>query len=727
MFGAIWRRLEKSRTVCKLGRMEHAVSKALVLTILLLSFVENSAAAALSAYQDPALPVETRVSDLLERLTAAEKIKLLGGTDGMYTQSIDRLGLPRFRMTDGPCGARCAGPSTAYAACVCLAATWDRDLAKAVGASMGRDCRARGINILLGPGMDLYRAPMCGRNFEYLGEDPLLSGQTAAAIVTGLQSQGVAATIKHFAMNDQEVNRRDLSSDADERTLHELQLRGFQIAVREGHPEYVMDSYNKINGIHATQNGWLNNVVLKGEFGFRGVVMTDWWDAYDTLGMANGGLDLEMPGADKYDREKLQPLIDSGKVSMETIDDKVRRQLRVDIEMGWLDRPQQDKSIPLDDPASIGVNVEEGRGGITLLKNEDNLLPLDPGRLQHLVVLGSNADHPVTGGGGSSFVSYFHAVGVPEAIAATLPQPGRLRHVIWEPNSPFPAGGETDLDVIRSADAVVICAGFDDPGPPGGSSGDHGSNNEREDGNRSYDLPPGQPELIQAVAKVNPHVIVVLNSGGSVATASWIGSAQALLHAYYPGSAGNVGLAEILLGKTNPSGKLPFSWEKRWEDSAAFGNYPDREHPRSNSYKEGVFLGYRWFDEKDNEPLFPFGFGLSYTHFALSQMTATNHKGGDVSVSVSVRNTGARPGAEVVQVYVAAPGGGLPHPPRELKAFAKVFLQAGESKTVSMQIKLADLEMWDPDNNAWKPPAGSYLLQAGDSSRNLPLKAQLEF
>jgi beta-glucosidase len=678
----------------------------------------------LPPYKDPTAAVETRVSDLLNRLTLPEKIKLLGGNDGFFTQPIERLDIPRFRMSDGPGGVRCVGPSTAYTACLCLTAAWDHDLAQAVGTAMGRDCRARGVHYLLAPGMDLYRAPMCGRNFEYLGEDPLLCGETAAAIVRGVQSQGVAATIKHYALNDQEFDRKGLSSDADERTMHELQLRGFQIAIRDGHPECVMNSYNPINGIHATQNAFLNNDILKGEFGFQGVLMSDWGSCYDTLGMANGGLDLEMPSAKFFAPEKLQPLIDSGKVSMATIDDKVRRQLRVAIEMGWLDRPQQDTSIPLDNPASIAVNIDEARAGITLLKNDGDLLPLDATKLKHLVVLGPNADHPVTGGGGSGYVSYFHAVGVPEALTAALPEPGQVTHIIWEPSAPYPAGGGIDLATIRSADAVVICVGFDDPGVFGAN---HGSNNEREEADRSYGLPQGQSELIQAVAKLNPQTIVVLNSGGSVATASWIANTPALIHAYYPGSAGNTALAEILLGKTNPSGKLPFSWEKQWKDSAAYLNYPDRDHPKNNTYKEGLYLGYRWFDAKNIAPLFPFGFGLSYTHFSFANLTAKTESNGDVSVSVDVRNVGDRFGGEVIQIYVAAPKTDLDHPPRELKAYGKIYLRPGEAKTASLHITRADLQMWNPATRAWTLVNGDYLIQAGDSSRNLPLAVHLSF
>jgi beta-glucosidase len=671
-------------------------------------------------YQDPAASAEARVEDLLQRLTPDEKIKMLGGT-GFTTQAIGRLGVPAFQMSDASCGVRYQIPSPAYTASVCLAASWDAALAQKVGASLGRDCRARGVNFLLGPGVNLYRAPMCGRNFEYLGEDPLLAGEMAGAFIRGVQSQKVAATLKHFVANNQEFNRHNISSDADERTLRELYLRTFQIALREGQPKCVMNSYNPINGVHASQNRWLLTDVLKGEFGFRGLVMSDWASSYDTLGMANAGLDLEMPVAGWYKAEKLQPLLADGRVTMQPIDDKIRRQLRVAFELGWFDRPQADPAISKDDPASYAVNLEEAREGISLLKNTGGLLPLDPAQARRVLVIGPNSDHPVTGGGGSAFVRYAHAVSVLDALQHAA-QPGAVSRLDWEPGELRPADGEAGVQAVRDAEAVVVCVGFDDPSIDGG---DHGAADEREGRDRQYVLPNGQVDLITTLAKLNPHIVVVLNAGGSVETASWIEHVPVLLHAFYPGSEGNRALAEIVFGQTNPSGKLPFSWEKRWQDCAAYGNYPDKEHPTSNTYKEGVFLGYRWFDAQNKEPLFPFGFGLSYTQFALSDLKAARSGGDEVEVSAAVRNTGARAGAEVVEIYAAPPAGALPRPPRELKAFARVFLQAGETKTVSVKVKLADLAAWDPGEKKWMVFPGEYVFQAGDSSRDLPLRAAL--
>ncbi len=673
-------------------------------------------------YKDPKAAVEARVEDLLQRLTPDEKLKLLAGT-GFTTQPIERLGVPAFQMSDASVGVRYDLPSPAYTASMCLAASWDQTLAQRVGVSLGRDCRSRGVHYLLAPGVNLYRAPMCGRNFEYMGEDPVLTGELAAGFIRGLQSQGVAATIKHFAANNQEYSRFDLSSDVDERTLRELYLRTFQIALRDGQPKCVMNSYNPINGVHASQNGWLLNDVLKGEWGFRGLLMSDWVSTHDPLGCANGGLDLEMPDARFFKADKLRPLIDGGQIKAATVDDKIRRQFRVAFEMGWFDRPQTDPSIPRDDPASYAVNVDEARGGITLLKNTGNLLPLDPAKVRRVLVVGPNADHPVTGGGGSSFVMYSHAVSVLTALQRAVGPSGEVSRFEWDAGATAPADGEAGLQAVRDAEAVVVCIGYDDHSVDGA---DHGESGEHENGDRRYALPAGQAHLVSALAKLNGHVIVVLNAGASAQTAGWIDHVPVLLHAYYPGAEGNTALAEIIFGKTNPSGKLPFSWEKRWEDCAAYGNFPDKEHPKANTYKEGVFLGYRWFDAKNKEPLFPFGFGLSYTTFALSDLKAARGNGADeVQISMSVQNTGSRAGAEVVEVYAAPPAGALPRPPRELKAYGKVFLQAGETKTVALKVKLADLAAWDPDAKKWTTFPGEYVFQAGDSSRDLPLRAAL--
>jgi beta-glucosidase len=664
-------------------------------------------------YKDPGAPVEARVEDLLARLTADEKIQMLSGGTAMSLRANLRLGLPSFKMSDGPEGVRCYGPSTAYAAGLNLAASWDTALADRVGVALGRDARARGVCFLLAPGMNLYRAPMCGRNFEFLGEDPLLSGTIASAYIRGVQSQGVAATAKHYIGNEQEFDRHNLSSNIDERTLRELYLKPFAMAVRSG-VWCVMDSYNLLNGVHATQDGWLNNTLLKGELGFRGLLMSDWWSCYDTLGMANGGLDLEMPAGKFFNRGTLMPLIKEGKVSQATIDDKVRRQLRVAFSMGWFDRPQEDDSIPRDDPRNAAVALDAAREGMVLLKNDGALLPLDRTTVKNLVVLGPNADPAITGGAGSSFVTPLHPVSVLAGIQEKAGNGVKVAYVPWTDGTIR----QEDAETIKGADAAIVCAGFKDETSGGADPSDPASEGEGAD--RSYSLPPHQAAFIRTVAKLNPRLIVILNAGGSVATADWIASAPALLHAFYPGQAGGVAVAEILFGEVNPSGKLPFSWEKRWEDCAAYGDYPTASPPQANTYKEGVFLGYRWFDAKGIEPLFPFGAGLSYTTFRFSDLKIDSLNG-HLIATVTITNTGSREGAEVAQVYVAPPQGPVPRPVRELKGFGRVLLQPGESRRIA--IPCDDLSYWDPSTKSWKVTPGGYVLAVGDSSRQLYLSA----
>lgn len=676
----------------------------------------NSPEAAKPIFMNPAFSVEERTEDVVNRLTLEEKIDLLAGASYMATKPNARLGLPGFLMTDGPLGTRCNGPSTAYPAGLPLAASWNVELAVRMGEALGRDARARGVHILLAPGMNLYRAPMCGRNFEYLGEDPLVAGLIAAGYIRGVQSQGVAATAKHLLANEQEFDRHHLSSDVDERTLRELYLKPFDIVVKAG-VLCVMNSYNPLNGVHASQHDWLNNTILKGEFGFRGLLMSDWASTYDTLGMANGGLDIEMPEGKFFNCDALLPLIRDGKVTESTINDKVRRQFRIAFEMGWLDRPQEDPTIAKDDPQSAAVALEAAREGVVLLKNEGGLLPLDRATVKKIVVLGRNADPAVPGAAGSAFTKPFHSVSVFQGLKDQVDSAANVIRVPWEgPENLIPT---EFAEEVRSADVAVVCVGFNDQNDGGADAKRPDSEGEAAD--RSYSLPPGQVDLIQAVAKLNSKVIVVLNAGGSVATAGWLDKVPVLLHAFYPGQAGGTALAEVVFGAVNPSAKLPFSWERRWEDCAAYGNYPSNETGRTNNYKEGVFLGYRWFDAKGIEPLFPFGHGLSYTTFQYSDLKVDQAKNGDVIVTATLTNTGACEGAEIVQLYVTPPNSDVPRPVRELKGFAKVWLKPGENKGVTISVALDELAYWGTVEHAWLVSHGEYGVSIGSSSRDLRL------
>jgi beta-glucosidase len=798
-------------------------------------------------YKDSSAPVEARVADLLPRLTLDEKLSMLGGDRDFYIRPIPRLGLPEIRMADGPLGVRNYGPSTAYPGTIGLAASWDTALARKFGASVGSDARARGVHIMLGPAVNINRIPMNGRNFEYLTEDPFLAGRFAVAIVNGIQSQGVAATVKHYAANSQETERDTINEIISERTLREIYLPAFRAAIEEGHAWCVMDAYNRVNGHYCTASDWLNSAVLKYEWGFQGIVMSDWGAVHETLGVANAGMDLEMPSGVYLNAARLKPLLDSGEVTLPTIDDKVRRILRLEIANGFLDRPQLIASIPKDDPRSAAVALQMAREGTVLLKNEGGFLPLDRSRVKTIVVVGPNADAYV-GGGGSAHVVPAHSVSLldglrrvagpgvridrieepgAELLASLLPAtqyasplklefftgnmhatkllataedskidrdwtgrapaegvagasyiakwtgkiqaPSSGRYIFmlgcrgggnvrldgreilgvwWNPEDrplttvrTLEAGRTYDLVVtyvhredkpavvqfawgaappllsdadaarVGAADAVIVAAGFS-------------ATSEGEGADRTYELPGEQSELIRRVAAINPHTAVVIDSGGSVATAGWIGRIPALLQAWYPGQEGGTALAEILFGDVNPSGKLPISYEKRWEDSAAYANYPGTDG--KVSYGEGILVGYRWFDAKGIAPLFPFGHGLSYTSFRYDRLGIAAGADGSWDVSFDVTNTGGRAGDEVAQVYVSAPPSAELRPPRELKGFARLSLNPGETKRATVSLGRDAFAYFSEKKGAWTVDPGAYSISVGASSRDSRLSSSVD-
>ncbi len=807
-----------------------------------------------AAAPDPV--VEKRVESILSKMTLEEKIDYIGGVDTFYIRAIPRLGLPRIRMSDGPIGVRCYGPSTAYAAGIGLAASWDSDLAARVGGGIGRDARARGVHILLGPGVNIHRAPLCGRNFEYFGEDPFLASRMAVAYIEGVQSQGVCATVKHFMGNNSEFDRHRTSSDMDERTMREIYLPAFEAAVKEARVGAIMDSYNLVNGVHSTQNGCLNNQIAKKDWGFDGIIMSDWDATYDGVAAANGGLDLEMPSARFMTRATLLQALREGKVSLETLDDKVRRILRVAVRFGWLDRNQTDLSIPLDDGENRKLALESAEEAMVLLKNEGALLPLDAGKIKTLAVIGPDAYPAVPVGGGSARVQPFSAVSYLEGLDlflkgsakvlykrgltplreiypatrfATRPQGGEAGlqgeyfdnpdfkgepfltrlddHVDfnWDKPNRWPGRAANDysarwsgyfipaqsgeyrvaaqdygldryrlyldgrllldrgaqaqpiglkalrlqagrayalrleyvhhdhhswmalgfcpasqfldpeaLAVARSADAVVICAGFD-------------PSNEGEGADRTFELPTGQDELIREVARANRNTVVVLTSGGAVEMTRWLGNVPALLEAWYPGQEGGTALARILFGEANPSGKLPVSFEQRWEDNAVHDSYyPDAQN--HIPYKEGLFLGYRHFDAGKVKPLFPFGFGLSYTRFRYGglRISPDSLEGvGPVTVSFDMTNVGDREGKETAEVYVGGGPAGGPRPVKELKGFTKVDLKPGETRRAQVALDRRSFSHFDVKSGQWKADPGEFNVWVSPSSRETGLQGKV--
>lgn len=804
----------------------------------------------------PPAEAERRVDSVLSQMTLEEKIDLLGGVDDFYIRAIPRLNLPRLRMADGPLGVRNDGPATAFAGGISLAATWNPELAEKVGAELGRDARAKGVHYLLGPGVNIYRAPTNGRNFEYLGEDPFLASRIAVGYINGVQREGVSATIKHYMGNNSEFSRHDSDSVIDERTLREIYLSTFEAAVKEAHVRALMDSYNLTNGAHLTQNSYFNTEVAKKEWGFSGVIMSDWDSTYDGIAAANAGLDLEMPSGLFMNRQNLLPAIQEGKVSAATIDDKVRRILRVAVEFGWLDRPLTDFSIPRYNQEARQVALKSAREGMVLLKNDGNLLPLDKKRIKSVLIVGPDAYPAVPVGGGSARVEPFAAVSFLEGLSNAfgtganvyyhrgLPsvsemaatnfwtaeangQPGLRaeyfnnadlhgspmlertdQHVAFRGSAGarFPDGaiserwtgyyipetagsydifvqstGEdggayrlyvddklvldnwtmytellgyvtTSLDakphrivlehrgrsrwlggrlfmgvgrhgsyvaseakaMAAKADVVVVAAGFD-------------PESESEGSDRTFRLPPGQDDLIQEMVAANKNTIVVVTSGGNVDMSGWIDRVPALIEAWYPGQEGGTALADILLGNVNPSGRLPVTFERRWEDNPVHDSYYPLPGTNKIVYKEGVFVGYRGYERNGTKPLFPFGYGLSYTTFSYRNLAVTpaSSTNGKAAVSFEVTNTGRTEGAEVAQVYVSDSHARAPRPAKELKGFTKVFLKPGETKHVNVALDRRAFSYYDMNAKQWRAELGEYEILVGRSSAQIELRGKV--
>ncbi len=705
-------------------------------------------------YRNVKLPVEQRIDDLLPRLTLEEKIGMVSGSTWMDGRGVPRLGVPALLTNDGPMGVRYwaidtsgkrgAFGTTAFPAGIAMAATWDAGLLEREGKVIAQQVRAFGRHMLLGPTVNIARLPQWGRNFESYGEDPYLASRLAVAYIKGVQSEGVIATVKHFAANNQEFERNRVDVKVSERALQEIYFPAFKAAVQEANAGSVMSSYNKVNGLWAAENPYLLTDVLRKQWGFQGFVVSDWASTHSTVETANAGLDLEMPGADSL-REllsdplfvkagftggflapgRLRPVVESGQVKESVIDEKVRRILRVMMTLGIFDRKDAGVTTAVDTPDQQAVARDAAIQSMVLLKNEGKLLPLAAGALRSIAVIGPNAAAARTGGGGSSRVTpKIDPVPPLQAVrerAGMRVEVGYAIGVAMEGENPSKDTAEARAESIREAvalaaksDVAIVFAGFS-------------PETEQEMYDRSLSLPGGQDDLILAVAKANRRTVVVLNSGGPVLMSRWLDQVPAVLEAWYPGQEAGRAPVAVLFGENNPSGRLPVTFIRRWEDSAAFANYPGRN--LVVNYAEGIYVGYRHADAKNIEPLFPFGHGLSYTTFSYGDFAIRPAKaaaGQPVEVSFTVRNTGSRAGAEVAQVYVRDVQSSVDRPVKELKAFKRVVLSPGEAQTVTVRLDQSAMSFFDEAKKEWVAEPGVFEVQAGASSRDIRLKGVFE-
>ena len=663
--------------------------------------------------------MDKKIESLIKQMTLEEKVALLAGVDFWKTHAIDRLGIPAIKVTDGPHGARTMDsadpkitiPATCFPTGVGLAATWNTDLISRVGVALGEETRARGCVVLLGPCVNIHHSPLGGRNFESYSEDPYLSSQMTVAIVKGIQSKKVSACVKHFALNNSEYQRMTISSEVDERTKREIYFRSFEKAVKEAGTWSVMCSYNKVDGTFAAENHRLLTEILKDEWGFEGLVMSDWYATHSTVPTANAGLDLEMPGPPRFFGEALVKAVQAGEVAEKTIDDKVRRILGVMAKTGALDENVNDAEKNKEFPTHGVLAREVAEEAIVLLKNDNNLLPLDKKKLKTIAVIGPNAASAVIQGGGSAHVMPYYKVALLDALKNLCSDKVQI---VYEPGvdeTQTPDLLEKAVKAAVSADVAIVFVGTTDKLESEGF--------DRKDMN----LPPGQDELVRQVAKANPKTIVVLNNGSPL-TMPWVTQVPAVVEAFFPGQECGNAITNILFGLVNPSGKLPDTFPRRYEDNPAFPYYPGEND--KVVYGEGILIGYRHYDAKKVEPLFPFGHGLSYTNFEYSGLKVSPAKAKDkVKVSIDIKNTGKVAGKEVVQVYVSDIASSVPRPPKELKAFKKVALKPGEKKKIEFTLTKEDFAFYGVKTKNWVVEPGDFEILVGSSSRDIRAKGKV--
>lgn len=685
---------------------------------------------------------QTRARLIVNQMTLDEKITELHGVGSKehkrYVPPIPRLGIPALKVANGPCGVGPGDehtqlPATALPAPVSLAASWDVGLARRYGVIIGLEARDMGDDLLEGPDINIARVPQNGRTFEAFGEDPYLVGQMSVNEIQGIQSQGEIANVKHYAANNQESDRFTINEIVSERALREIYLPAFEASVEQGRVSSAMSAYPQVNGHYCCESEELENRILKGEWGFQGFITSDFGAVHSTIPSAMAGLDLEMPGG-KYFGSNLLEAVHSGGVPIYVIDDKLIRRFRTMMQYGLFDNPPPVKPVPKEEDGAESCRIAEE--GMVLLKNDNNELPLNTNNLHIIAVIGPYAVKAMTGGGGSSHVIPLYTVD---------PVPGIQNRAGANINVEYADGTNIDeaVTLAKIADVAIVMVG----------------DRETEGRDHSLSLEGNQDQLIDAVAAANPHTIVVLKTGSAILM-PWADKVPAILEAWYPGEEDGNAVAAVLFGDVNPSGKLPLTFPKQLSDLAASTpeQYPGisnivwetraddtgalKQYTKTNyvvNYSEGIFVGYRHYDADNIEPLFPFGYGLSYTTFSYTNLAITVHKKPAktiyiknstdtfskpvVDVDFDIANTGSRAGEEIVELYVGLPSvTGVPQPPLQLKHFAKVPLQPGQAAHIRFELDGKSLACWDDDNYAWTILPGTYHIMVGSSSRNTPLE-----
>lgn len=661
-------------------------------------------------FMDEELSIEQRVEDLLQRLNRNEKFKLLTGRHRWETKPIERLGIKPFLMTDGPHGV--APHSSGGEECtyfpvgICRAATWNPSLSYKFGKAIAEEVKGLGLHMILGPGVNIIRTPLCGRNFEYQTEDPHLNKKLAVEVIKGVQSQEIAACVKHYICNNQEKNRYAYSAEVSRRALEEIYYPAFKASVEEADIWSVMGAYNKINGTYACAHDELLKETFMNTWGFRGFVVSDWNATHliDKLeDCLKAGLSLEMPRAKKFKRRYLKDAFEKNKFSKDELNRNVGRLLRVMFQVGLFDKKRNKELtglVNVNEHQSIAREIAEE--GITLLKNQDNLLPLNINEIESIAILGPNADKEMAEGGGSS------AVKPPYEITP-------LKGITEKCNGTIKL-----IDSVSEADYVFLVVGLN-----------HEPGNDCENDDRtSIELPLEQIELINNTAEKNSNTIVILVNGGPIGMKGWIKKVPAIIEAWYPGMEGGRVLADIIFGDCNPSGKLPITFPITLSDSPA--HISDKTYPGNEKviYEEDILVGYRYFDLKGLEPLFPFGHGLSYTSFSYENINLDKKEINEtdtLTVTIDITNSGDRKGAETIQLYIRDQDSRLVRPEKELKGFKKVVLSPGEKKTITFQINKDDLAFFDEKENAWTVEDGMFDILIGSSSRDIRLEKSFKF